>query len=355
LEMQQVIRPDGEYDTKHEPNLNDEDLRKLYRYMLAVRRFNERMLLLQRQGRISFFIESNGEEACQIGSAFALTRNDWAYQSYRDPGFCLVRGGPVKSLINQLMGNADDPSKGRQMGAHWGFKEWNMVSISSPVASRLAQAVGSAYAARFRKDNIVCLVSFGDGATSQGEFHSAMDFAGVFKVPVLFFCENNQYAISLPFRRQTASPNVAIKAEAYGFEGVMVDGNDVLAVYKATKAAADKARSGGGPTLIEAITYRLGGHSSSDDPNKYRNPEELELWKARDPIRRFRIYLTKKGLITEQEDRKMQEEVENELVSAIRECEKVPPPPLLSMFTDVYAEMPWHIKEEADESAEGSS
>jgi pyruvate dehydrogenase E1 component alpha subunit len=353
--MLQVVRPDGEYDVKQEPNLRDEDLRKMYRYMLTVRRFNERMLLLQRQGRISFFIESNGEEACQIGCAFSLTRSDWVYQSYRDPGICLVRGGPLKMLVNQLMGNADDPNKGRQMGAHWGYKEWNMVSLSSPVASRLAQAVGTAYAAKFKKDNIVCLVSFGEGATSQGEFHTAMNFAGVFKVPVVFFCENNQYAISLPFRRQTASENVAVKAEAYGFEGVLVDGNDVLAVYKATKAAADKARSGGGPTLIEALTYRVSGHSSSDDPNKYRNPEELEHWKARDPIKRFRIYLTKKGLITEQEDRSMQEEVESELVTAIKESEKVPPPPLLSMFTDVYSEMPWHIKEEADESMEERS
>jgi TPP-dependent pyruvate/acetoin dehydrogenase alpha subunit len=193
------------------------------------------------------------------------------------------------------------------------------------------------------------MTSFGDGATSQGEFHSAMNFAGVFNVPVIFLCQNNQYAISLPVRRQTASANIAMKAEAYGFEGVLVDGNDVLAVYKVTKAAVDKARSGGGPTLIEAVTYRMGGHSSSDDPTKYRSSEELELWKTRDPITRFRRYLGKKGLLTEQEDRKVQEEVENEIVSTIKESEKVPPPTSSSMFTDVYAEMPWHIKEEADE------
>lgn len=355
MEMLQVIRPDGEYDSKQEPNLRDEDLRRMYRNMLMVRRFNERMLLLQRQGRIGFFIESNGEEACQIGYAFPLTKSDWIYPSYRDPGICLVRGGSVKALINQLMGNADDPSKGRQMGAHWGYKEWNMVSLSSPVASRLSQAVGTAYSAKYKKDSAICLVSFGEGATSQGEFHSAMNFAGVFKVPVVFFCENNQYAISLPFRRQTASENVAMKAEAYGFEGVLIDGNDVLAVYKATKTAVDKARAGGGPTLIEGLTYRLGGHSSSDDPNKYRSPEELEHWKTRDPIKRFRVYLTKKGLITEQEDRRIQEEVESELVTAIKESEKIPPPSKLSMFTDVYAEMPWHLKEEADESAEENS
>jgi len=349
MEMLQVVRADGEYDSKLEPNLRDEDLRKMFRHMLLVRRFNERMLILQRQGRIGFFMESTGEEATQVGSAFALNRSDWVYESYRDPGICLVRGVPLKMLVDQLMGNADDVNKGRQMGMHWGYREWNLVSMSSPVGCRLSQAVGTAYAAKFKKDNIVCMTCFGDGATSQGEFHSAMNFAGVFKVPVIFLCKNNQYAISLPIRRQTASANIAMKAEAYGFEGVLVDGNDVLASYKAVKAAVDKARSGGGPTLIELVTYRMGGHSSSDDPTKYRGNEELELWKTRDPITRFRRYLMKKGLLTEQEDRKVQEEVENELVSTIKESEKVPPPTPLSMFTDVYAEMPWHIKEEADE------
>lgn len=349
MEMLQVVRADGEYDAKLVPNLRDEDLKKMYRYMLLVRRFNERMLLLQRQGRIGFFIESTGEEASQVGSAYALTAGDWVYESYRDPGVCLVRGVPLKALVDQLMANADDPNKGRQMGVHWGYKDWNLVSISSPVGCRLSQAVGTAYAAKFKKDNIVCMTSFGDGATSQGEFHSAMNFAGVFKVPVIFLCKNNGYAISTPVRRQTASANIAMKAEAYGFEGVLVDGNDVLACYKAMKAAVDKARSGGGPTLIEAVTYRMGGHSSSDDPTKYRGTEEMEHWKARDPIARFRRYLTKRGLLTENEDRATQEQVDNELVGTIKESEKVPPPAQYSMFTDVYAEMPWHIKEEADE------
>jgi pyruvate dehydrogenase E1 component alpha subunit len=349
MEMLQIVRADGVYDSKMEPDLREEELRRMYRQMLMVRRFNERMLLLQRQGRIGFFIESTGQEACQIGSATALTKRDWLYEGYRDPGMCLVMGVPLKALVDQLMANGDDVNKGRQMGVHWGYKEWNIMSVSSPVASRISEAVGTAFAAKIKKDNVVCLTSFGDGATSQGEFHSAMNFAGVFKVPLIFFCENNQYAISMPLRRQTASENIAVKAEAYGFEGVLVDGNDVLAVYKATKAAADKARSGGGSTLIEAVTYRLGGHSSSDDPTKYRSTEESELWKSRDPLKRFRIYLMTKGLLTQQEDRSLQDEVDQELVSTIKESEKIQPPTLLSMFTDVYAEMPWHLKEEADE------
>jgi pyruvate dehydrogenase E1 component alpha subunit len=349
METLQVIRADGEYDSKLEPNVRADDLKRMYTQMLLVRRFNERMLLLQRQGRIGFFLESTGEEATQIGSGYALNDNDWAYESYRDPGICLLRGVPVRALVDQLRADADDTSKGRQMGVHWGFREQKLVSISSPVGCRMSQAVGTAYAAKLKKDNVVCFTSFGDGATSQGEFHSAMNFAGVFKVPVVFLCNNNQYAISLPVRRQTASANIAMKAEAYGFEGVMVDGNDVLAVYKATKAAVDKARSGGGPTLIEAITYRMSGHSTSDDPNKYRISDEVELWRSRDPIKRFRLYLMKKNLLSEQEDKELQEKVEKELVTAIKESESTPPPPVMSLFTDVYAEMPWHIREEAEE------
>ncbi len=189
----------------------------------------------------------------------------------------------------------------------------------------------------------------GEGATSQGEFHSAMNFAGVYKTPVVFFCENNQYAISLPTRRQTASESIAIKAEAYGFEGVQIDGNDILAVYKATKSAVDKARSGGGPTLIEAITYRMGGHSTSDDATVYRSPEEVELWKKRDPIARFTAYLIKKGVTSEQENKKLVEQIDAEMSAVIKEREKIPPPAASTLFTDVYAEMPWHLREEAEE------
>ena len=350
MEMLQILRADGEFDAKQEPDLSNEDLKKMYRYMMLVRRFNERCVLLQRQGRIGFFTESTGQEACQIGAGYALTPTDWVYPTYRDVGFCLIRGVPLKSLMDQLIGNAEDVMKGRQLGTHWSYRDANIVSLSSPIATQLLHAVGTAYAAKYKNDRIVAFTTFGDGATSQGEFHSAMNFAGVFKPPVVFFCENNQYAISLPVRRQTASENIAVKAWAYGFEGVQVDGNDVLAVYKATKAAADKARSGGGPTLIEGVTYRIGGHSTSDDQAKYRNQQELELWRKRDPLIRFRIYMTKKGLLTEQEDRKLQEEVENEIITTIKAEEKVPPPLLETLFSDVYEEMPWHLKEELDEA-----
>ena len=348
------MKSDGEYDPKLEPDLSHDDLLKLYRFMILVRRLNQRLLMLQRQGRIGFCVDSSGHEACQIGSTFALTRDDWLFPYYRDAGMCLVKGIPLKSLMDHIFANAEDSSSvGRQLNVHWSSRENRIVSSSSCVASRLAHAVGTAYAMKYKNDKLVCLTTFGDGSTSQGEFHEAMNFAGVWKAPVVFLCENNQYAISLPERYQTASQSIAIKAEAYGFDGVQVEGNDILAVYKATKSAVDKARAGGGPTLIEAITYRHGGHSSSDDPARYRSTEELDYWKSRDPIQLFKGYLTKKGLIGEQEDLKIAESVDNELTSAIRESEKTPKPALTTLFTDVYSEMPWHIKEELDEATRG--
>ena len=347
--MLQVIKADGEFDPKVEPDLSHEDLLKMHRYMLTVRKLNEKGMSLQRQGRIGFFMESTGQEACQIGMSYTLSAGDWAFPSYRDPGTCLVRGVPMSALWDQIMGNSADESKGRQMPVHWGFSKWKIVSLSSPIGAKLLHAVGVAYAAKYRREKAVALASFGEGATSQGEFHAAMNFAGVYKTPVVFFCENNQYAISLPVRRQTASESIAVKAEAYGFEGVQIDGNDILAVYKATKSAVDKARSGGGPTLIEAITYRMGGHSTSDDPTIYRSAEEVELWKKRDPIVRFTKYLIKKGVISEKENEKFLEEIDAGMTKVIKEREVIAPPDVSTLFTDVYSEMPWHIREEANE------
>lgn len=347
--MLQVIRADGESDPKVEPYLSTEELLKMHRYMLTVRKFNEKCMSLQRQGRLGFFMESTGQEACQIGMAYTLSPNDWAFPSYRDPGTCLVRGVPMSALFDQMMGNSADESKGRQMPVHWSFRGWKIVSVSSPVGSRILHAVGAAYAAKFKGEKSVSLVSFGEGATSQGEFHAAMNFAGVYKTPVVFFCENNQYAISLPARRQTASESIAVKAEAYGFEGVQIDGNDVLAVYKATKSAVDKARSGGGPTLIEAITYRMGGHSTSDDPSVYRSAEEVELWKKRDPLVRFTRYLINKGVINEKQIAETTGRIEADLAKTVKEREAIPPPDPSTLFTDVYSEVPWHIREEAEE------
>lgn len=207
-------------------------------------------------------------------------------------------------------------------------------------------------AAKLRGDPIVTMAYFGDGGTSENDFHAGMNFAGVFKTPTIFFCQNNHWAISVPVEKQTASETIAIKAKAYGFEGVRVDGNDILAVYRTTKEAVDKARSGGGPTLIEAVTYRMGPHSSSDDPKRYRKEQELKEWQTRDPLVRFRLYLEKKGIWTEADEQKAQEEANHELDEAIAYAEKLPRPALETLFTDVYAEIPWHLEEQLRELRE---
>ncbi len=344
-----VIDPDGTYDSKLEPRLPEEVLKTAYRHLLLVRLLDARMLSLQRQGRIGFYVPSTGEEACQVGSAMALEARDWVFPAYREPGCALWRGISLKLMIAQAYGNSLDRNKGRQMPNHFGWKEINYVTASSPVGTQIPHAVGAAWAAKIRGDDVVTLVYFGDGATSQGDFHAGMNFAGVFKTPTVFFCKNNQWAISVPVSRQTASETLAEKAQAYGFEGVRVDGNDLLAVYRSTKEAVDKARTGGGPTMIEAVTYRMGPHSSSDDPSRYRSKEEVEEWGRRDPIERFRRYLELKGLWTRGADEPLRKELDDLISETIREVEKAPPPPLESLFEDVYEEMTPTLREQMEQ------
>jgi pyruvate dehydrogenase E1 component alpha subunit len=348
-ELLQIIGLDGSYEEKMEPKLSEEELLKLYRHMVLTRVLDTRAMNLQRQGRIGFFVPSRGEEAVQIGSSYALKPEDWMVPAYREQGAALLRGFPLKALIAQLYGNKEDILKGRQMPNHFGNRSINFVTPSSPVGTQIPIAVGIAWAAKMRGDKIVSLVYFGDGATSQGDFHVAMNFAGVFKTPTVFLCKNNQWAISLPFTRQTASESIAIKAQAYGFEGVRVDGNDVLAVYAACKEAVEAARKGQGPALIEAVTYRMGPHSSSDDPTRYRTEEELEEWKQRDPILRFQLYLKAKGIWNEELEATVRQEAEDQVSEAIEWAEQAGPPPPESLFEDVYADMPWHLAEQRDE------
>jgi len=346
LELMQVIKPTGDYVEEIEPAISKNELKRLYKLMVLVRNLDIRGLQLQRQGRIGFFIGSLGQEACQIGSAYALKPEDWIFPAYREIGAVLLRGVTLKEVMNQYFANAEDLEKGRQITNLYGAKSANFVSGSAPIATQLPHAVGAALAAKIRADPIVTLVYFGEGATSENDFHTGMNFAGVFKTPTIFFCQNNHWAISVPVERQTGAETIAIKAKAYGFEGVRVDGNDILAVYRTTKEAVDKARQGGGPTLIEAVTYRLGPHSSSDDPTRYRTQEELEEWQRRDPVTRFRKYLEKKQLWSEADEKNVQEETNREIDEAIAYAEKVPRPGIETLFTDVYAEMPWHLEEQ---------
>ena len=343
-----VIRDDGSTDPSLDPNLSQDDVIRMYRWMMLQRILDNRMLALQRQGRISFYGPSLGQEAAIVGSAMAMRPDDWIVPQYREPGAALIRGMPLKELICQLIGNAEDPIHGRQMPCHYTYRKGNYLSISSPVGTQLPHAVGIGWAMKLRGAKAAVLVFFGDGGTSTADFHVAMNFAGVFRTPTVFLLNNNQWAISLPVSRQTAAASLAEKANAYGFEGIRVDGMDALAVYRATRDAAAAAYEGRGPTLVEAVTYRLGPHSSSDDPSRYRDEAEVAMWRARDPIARFRRFLEHARLWDEGREAVLEQEIGDEITRAVQEAERAPPPPVDTLFSDVYAVTPSQLAAQRD-------
>lgn len=348
--MLQILNTEGEIvNGQNPPDIGEDDLLRLYRTMLLNRRIDERMIKLQRQGRIGFYIGSIGEEASIIGSAFALEDSDWIVPCYREAGAALLRGYPLYDFFCQLYGNADDKIKGRQMPNHYGIRELHFLSISSPVGTQISQAAGIGMAAKIRGSKDVVLVYFGDGATSEGDFHVGCNFAGVYQAPVVFFCRNNQWAISVPLEKQTAAETIAVKAKGYGIADIRVDGNDIFGVYDATRQAVDRARKGEGPTLIEALTYRQGAHSTSDDPRAYRKDSEVEKWKEADPLVRFKAYLLKQEVWSEAEDEKLEEQIKDQIQTTLKKVEKVGPPDTRTMFEDVYDTPPWHLKEQMRE------
>jgi pyruvate dehydrogenase E1 component alpha subunit len=322
---------------------------EVYRAMVLIRTLDERMMTLQRQGRVGFYGACTGQEAACIGSAYALRKTDWIFPALREGAAMLLRGYPLVPYIAQVFGTSGDPTKGRQMPSHQAARSVHQVSWSSCIGTQLPQAVGTAWAAKLKKTDTVVMAYLGDGATSSADFHVAMNFAGVFRAPVVFVCQNNHWSISLPTQRQTASESIAIKAKAYGFPGVKVDGNDVEEVYAAALEAVERARTGGGPTLLEAETYRIGAHSSSDDPTRYRDPQEVEQWKGRDPVARMRSRMIDAGQWDSAREEALRAQLLSEVNAAIEEAEKMPPPALDSLFEDVYAELPWHLAEQRRE------
>ena len=348
-----ALRPDGTLDPAHDPGLSDQEVEYLYRQMVMTRQMDERLVQLQRQGRIGFHVGSLGEEASILGSAFAMAKQDFLFPCYREFGAALMRGLPLQKFIDNMFGNANDTVQGRQMPNHTTCREVGWCSISSPVGTQITQAVGFAWAARIRKEDAASLVYFGDGATSSSDFHSGMNFAGVFKVPCVLLCRNNGWAISVPVERQTASETFAEKAAAYGIPGVRVDGNDLFAMVSVTRRARERCAKGEGSTLIEAITYRMGGHSTSDDPKAYRGADEVETWAARDPLERVRDYLTKKGLWDAQRQSALIEEIDARFRDAVSIAERTPAPQLESIFEDVYATAPWHLVEQRQQLLAG--
>lgn len=324
------------------------DLLRMHRVMTLTRAFDTRGMLYQRQGRLGFYLPCSGEEGHQVGAAWALAKDDWLFPSYRVAGVALWRGATLDRAVANCFGNAEDNAKGRQMPVHYSFAEVNWLSISSPLGTQIVQAAGTARAMQIRGEKNVAVTWFGDGSTSTNDFHTGMNFAGVWKAPCIFFCQNNRWAISTPLSQQCAADTLADKAVGYGMPGVRVDGNDALAVAKVMKEAVDRARSGGGPTFVEALTYRMGPHSSSDDPTRYRPADEVEEWRRRDPIERFRAWGLDAGVLTADLVKKDEDECAALVSEAFKRQEGVGKPPLESMFEDVYGEMPEHLREQRD-------
>ncbi|NOR10692.1 MAG: pyruvate dehydrogenase (acetyl-transferring) E1 component subunit alpha [Desulfovibrionaceae bacterium] len=337
-----ILDENGQLDSELEPDITNEVHLKMFKAVLLGRRFDERMLDLQRQGRIGTFPPIKGQEAAQIGTVALLRDSDWLAPSFRETAAEIMRGRSMESVLLYYNGYNEGtiiPESQRDL------------PMSVPVASQIIHAVGLGWAAKYRQTDEVVMTFFGDGATSEGDFHEGMNCAGVYQIPVVFVCQNNQWAISIPLSQQTHSETLAQKALAYGMPGIQVDGNDILAVYAATAEAVDRARAGDGPTFIECVTYRIMMHTTADDPKKYRSEEEVEHWKKKDPLLRYQNYLLNKNIITESDLAALEGKIKQEIQAAIDRAEqqmkKLGDP--LDMFDHLYAELPSELQAQKDE------
>lgn len=316
----------------------------LQRHMMRIRCVDQRMLKLQRAGRIGFVGSMLGMEGYMVGTASALKSTDWLWSGLREGGAALMRGLPLDEYVAQMYCNSNDTAKGRQMCNHLQHAGTNYPSWSSVIGTQVPNGVGAAMAGKARGLDEVHSIFFGDGATSSNGFHSGMNFAAVWKVPAVFVCVDNGWAISVPRSQQTACESFARKAKAYGMPGYEVDGNDVLACHEAMSALVARARAGEGPSLLVARTYRMMGHSSSDDPTKYRDEKEVAVWEKRDPLARFARFLEGRGLQKEGELESVEKEVLAELDEVIHRQEAADPMPLKSLVEDVYSDVPRHLR-----------
>ena len=331
-----VVDAEGKVDHDLEPLLPPEDLRRLYRTFLLARRFDERMLFLQRQGRIGTYLPARGHEAAVLGSVYPLRPTDWLVPVWREWAAYVWRGWPLENLILLYAGLPEGTS------VPAGIRD---LPVCVPMGTHVPHAVGVACAVRARREDSVVLCYFGDGASSEGVCQEALNFAGVFQAPIVFVCVNNQWAISIPRSRQTRAKTLAHRALAYGFPGVQVDGNDLLAVVAATREAVTRARQGLGPTLIEAVTYRLTAHSTADDPAKYRSDADVRLWEEKEPLPRFRRYLTAKGVVDDALHARFEAEADAEVRAAIERAEaRMREARPLDMFDHVYGDVPAEVE-----------
>jgi TPP-dependent pyruvate/acetoin dehydrogenase alpha subunit len=333
-----ILGEDGSCPEAWVELIDDARLVRALEEMVLNRVLDRRCLMLQRQGRLGFYMTSSGEEATTIGAASCLRDDDPIFLTYREIGSLLWRGVPLEKLMNQLVGNSQDLSLGRQMPIHFCFREYAIPSVSSPVGTQLPHACGYAWAARFRGTGQVALAFLGEGTASQGDFHTALNFSGVFAAPAVFVIRNNGYAISTPESVQTAAKSLARRADGYGLPGWQIDGNDFLAVVHAVTRAVTRARDGGGPTLIEALTYRMGAHSTADDPSAYRSEEEAARWQALDPLPRLARHARWRGLWSEEQEKEVWGRCDKRISELIAECEAWPPPALETLFEDVLQE-----------------
>lgn len=339
-----VMDKDGKITKKEDlPEFKDDELLYLYKTMLYTRIIDEKAVSYQRQGRMLTYAPNTGQEGTQVGSAYAMEERDFLVPAFREVGAWLVKGVPLKNIYLYWYGN--------EWGSHMP-EGVNVLPVSIPIASQFSHAAGIGMASKIKGEDDVAVAYVGDGGTSHGDFHEGLNFAGVFNAAVVFIIQNNQYAISMPRSKQTASKTLAQKAIAYGIEGIQVDGNDIFAMYNATKKAIDKARNGGGPTLIEAYTYRLGAHTTSDDPSKYRKDEEVEPWKEKDPLVRFEKYLKEKELIDDKWLEEKRRELEKQVVATFEEIEDKSDTEVEDIFQYHYREMPPQLQEQMDDYLE---
>lgn len=345
IEYLSIYDENDNLDEELEPKIIEELLLKMHRAMFLGRLLDERMLNLQRQGRIGTFATIRGQEASQIGPVAALRESDWLVPAFREHAAQVMRGVPIENLLLVYGGFYQG-----------NYMEENIFTLPNavPVGTQTLHAVGLAYSIKYRKEDGVVMVFFGEGATSEGDFHEAMNFAEVYDCPVVFVCQNNQYAISVPRKMQTESKTIAQKALAYGMPGIQVDGNDFLATYLAAKEAIEKARQGEGPYFIENVTYRLSLHTTADDPKRYRSEEEVSRWEKCDPIPRIQNYLKKKGILTDEKIENIKEEILEEIQAAVDRYEKRSEEltnEQLSMFEHIYDEIPPYLAQQRDELA----
>ena len=347
-----ILNPDGTIvKGQTAPGVPDEDLKRLFATIVLNREIDDRMLTVQRQGRIGFYMQSRGEEASILAPAYVTTTKDWLFLCYRELSSLLWRGFKLQTFCNQLYGNQHDLVKGRQMPCHYSDREIGLVSISSPVSTQIPQAAGVGWAMRLKGEKNVSVCFMGEGGTSEGDFHVGMNFAAVYRANTLFVCRNNGWAISTPASVQSASETFAQKAEAYGMPGILVDGSDILAMIHTSREAVERARRGDGPTLIEALTYRFSAHSSSDDPSVYRDEKaEAEAHQDKDPLVKLRNYLHKKKLWSQAWEQELAGNAQQAIIAAVKQAESEAMPRTETVFEDVFAEQSWNLREQQAEA-----